>query len=412
MSKPGTKTRLAEVVQDGHLELSEATADGPRKVIGTVATANKVNRNGRYYSREVYEQAVSSLRDALPTGAFTGELDHPEGKLHGSLWNTAMVFEDLYFDNDDLRFEARLLNTDAGRNLAAMLEGKMRVGMSTRGYASTKRGKVEGKDAVIIQDDYVLVGIDAVKSPSNESGAIRLTEALEETITIPPQAGREDHIMKDVQELRAAHPDLVAEVEAAAKAETEKALNEAQEKLSKLEADLSAEAAAREASDKALAEAQTNLDTIRTAILGEEEGDKTELDESAVNVAVAAMHDTIQKLTDRLNESEAAAEAMKLNAQLREHFDAALAEHQFAAMLREEVDPAKFDSTESLDAEITRLTNVAKRVTEGTNILSAKGKGVVEQKDSQPQPKVENPYLDESMLLYVTDLVGAKESHE
>lgn len=180
--------------------------------------AGIVNRNRRFYSQTVYELAVERAQGLVESGQFLGEVDHPYG---GSLRGAAFRITKLVMDGDLMKSEAIILDTEGGRHLKALLEGGVGVAISTRGYGSAKfeMMKVGGKEmeVAVIQNDFRLEGIDAVLFPSNPAGTISRHENH--------NPDNKEHPDMTLETLRQEHPELVTQIETAAReglvAETE-----------------------------------------------------------------------------------------------------------------------------------------------------------------------------------------------
>lgn len=347
---------LAEV-NSTRLTLSEDASGAMRKLEGVVARVNVVNKNNRFYSREVFEKALAEVAPSVSEGDFTGELDHPEWSALGSLEKTAFVFDRLYLDGDLVKFEARLLETPAGTTLRGLLDGGVRVGMSTRGTATVKwerqEGDKDGPEIAFIQDDYSLYGVDAVKVPSNEAGVVRLRESIEARIH-PQQSTaikekESDVSITTLEGLRTEYPELVREAEEATR-------TAATEPLEAQVAELEGQVATFEADLTAAREAATALEAA-----------KTEADAS-----VEALTAQVAELTASLESLETEKTQLTLEGALKAAFDEVAAESEFADLLRDEIDPLSFSDVETLKSEVARVEKVAKRA---ASIATAKGKG-------------------------------------
>lgn len=159
----------------------------------TVATAGRVNRNGRLYSREVWQGAVAAAQDDLTPGRLWGLLEHPEDgwdtwdPAKGRMERICVRYESLAMDGDVVKATGVVLDTATGRDLRALVEGGIAVGISSNGTGTAKYLKakeVPGLEAhpdpeayiEIIQDDYRLLTIDVVSDPSDTSGVARQKE--------------------------------------------------------------------------------------------------------------------------------------------------------------------------------------------------------------------------------------------
>lgn len=402
MPKKATPRPLAEFAAEP-VRLTEGQGGAPR-LEGVLAKVDIVNRNKRLYSRKVFEKAINEVQEEVVNGEFTGELDHPDFSALGSLERTAFVFDRLQLEGDLVTFEARLLGTPAGNTLKALLEGGVRVGMSTRGTASIKwedpKEEGEGGEPIaIIQEDFRLYGADAVKVPSNEAGIARLRESVEARISQTTHQEREENTVTitTVEELRQEFPELVRQVEEAAAEEATEAKTTAEEKVAELEGNLNTaneSIATLTAELEEAKQAQEQLAALRTQLLGDsadEEGEEA-VGESDLAVAVAALRETVEELKGERDAARAESERLERERTLTAAFEAAVGQSAFANILRDEVDPLAFDSEESLTAEIARLEKLAKRVS-GSAGTPGKGKTAVE--ETPDEPKNDNPYVTE-----------------
>jgi hypothetical protein len=147
-------------------DVVEAAAPGKKLVMrGKFGECDKPTANGRVYGKKLMEREVARLQKPLSERRVTGALDHPaDGKL--ALSNTSHLMTKLWIDDDGIVMgEAEVLNTDAGRNLRALVEGRVAVGVSSRGNGTTTPRKDEaGKEDV--NDDYQLATYDVVADPA------------------------------------------------------------------------------------------------------------------------------------------------------------------------------------------------------------------------------------------------------
>lgn len=385
----GVRQALVDFHLDpGNIVLTESQEDGVSRVIeGVASRGNVTNLNGRYYPTPVLASACEKLQESVANGSFLGELDHPEFNARGSLERAALKFTRLWMEGDDLRYEAQVLRTEHGNKLLALLQDDVRVGMSTRGVGSVKWEKINPADdageVAVVQSDFVLYGVDAVNVPSNSAGIAKLRESLEESMGIEPE--RKELDMNDVTELRAEYPELVAQVEAAAVEPLQAQVTAFEEKVEELESQL--------------AEAQevvAKYEELRRSVLGEsveaaEEGDDTDDD---VVVAVSALQETVEALRTELKESKAEAERIaaraKLDAELADRFEEAVAGHKFEKTLRRAVaDLSKFESVEDLTAKLEDTIELAESIAGDVTEERPKGKGKVESSDPDKNVKTE-----------------------
>ena len=131
---------------------------------GIYAQADVINKNGRIYSEAVLDNAINGfINEYMNNNRGVGELNHPPRiavdpdrichrvlslEKSGKNWNGNSV----------------VLNTTCGKNVQALLEGNIRIGVSTRGFGTMEDNSAGVK---VVQDDFKIVAIDAVFHPSN-----------------------------------------------------------------------------------------------------------------------------------------------------------------------------------------------------------------------------------------------------
>ena len=148
----------------------QTTASGEKKLIarGEFGRCDVPTANGRIYPRRLIEREIGRLKENLKRRRVLGTLDHPaDGKT--SLKSVSHVITDLSVDgNGVVHGEAEVLNTPEGQILRALIEGSVEIGISSRGFGSTRpsAGKVEGDE---VQDDFVLRTYDFVADPAVRS---------------------------------------------------------------------------------------------------------------------------------------------------------------------------------------------------------------------------------------------------
>ena len=242
---------LREVTEEFRLE-ERTVGDKTHLVVkATVARAGIINRNRRFYGREVFERAVAAAQEELQNGGLVGLLNHPEWDepLKGRPEKIAVKWTALDLEGDDVKAEGLIVKTTSGREVEALADAKVKLGISTNGVGSAKfqRAKElvpdpDDPDELIqvIQDDYRFLTIDVVNDPSNIYGSLS-REQTEESMTL--------------EELKAKHPALYeqvrAEGEAAAKPDTE--LKTLEQRLVALEAENKALKAERERQERVAA---------------------------------------------------------------------------------------------------------------------------------------------------------------
>lgn len=137
---------------------------GVMRVRGEFGRADVPTANGRVYTTEVWRKEIARIKRKLAERKVVGELDHPtDGRL--SLQRTSHLITDLRLENGIVIGEAEILTrTDMGRQLAALFEHKVKVGVSSRGQGSVVP---DGNGHDVVQSDFKLVTFDFVADPAD-----------------------------------------------------------------------------------------------------------------------------------------------------------------------------------------------------------------------------------------------------
>jgi F0F1-type ATP synthase membrane subunit b/b' len=259
-AKPSKGQRLQETIEQS-LTITEAQATGPRRIKAIGITADVVNGNGRRYPRKVLAEAVARLNGHLHEsngqGNFiaTGEAEHPTDKGgRASILETVVKWQAASLDAPGrVLLEGVILPTAKGRDVQVLVENGVPIGVSMRGYGSSRTVQESGESVQEVTE-LTIRGFDLVAQPSDPNGAITEAEAdqvqgesLQETRTVNEEERKalEEANRKAQQELEEAKRAL---------ADQAKALEEAQRAQTEL-----AERKAREAVDAAIAEATKDL---------------------------------------------------------------------------------------------------------------------------------------------------------
>lgn len=144
--------------------VSEATNNGVKKyaIEGVFAQADSKNRNGRVYPKAIMESAVAKyVNEQVKTGRAVGELNHPEGPTV-NLDKVSHRITDLRMEGNNVVGKASILDTPNGQIVKGLLEGGVRLGVSTRGM-----GSLENRNGVnYVKEDFMLSTVDIVQDPS------------------------------------------------------------------------------------------------------------------------------------------------------------------------------------------------------------------------------------------------------
>jgi hypothetical protein len=152
-----------------HLEsdlncVTEANDKGGKNVFieGVFMQAEKQNRNKRIYPRNVLERACNTyIKEYVNTGRAVGELNHPDGPAI-NLDKVSHRITELRWDGDNVVGKALILDTPMGNIVKGLVEGGVKLGVSSRGM-----GSVEAREnRTYIKDDFILNTVDIVQDPS------------------------------------------------------------------------------------------------------------------------------------------------------------------------------------------------------------------------------------------------------
>jgi len=157
--------KLISEYHDSNIQvITEAKADGKKEyfIEGVFMQADKKNRNGRIYERSILEGAVNKyVEEQVKTGRAVGELNHPDGPGI-NLDKVSHRITELRFEGSDVVGRASILQTPMGKIVEGLLEGGVKLGVSSRGM-----GSLEKKNGVMqVGKDFMLATVDIVQDPS------------------------------------------------------------------------------------------------------------------------------------------------------------------------------------------------------------------------------------------------------
>jgi len=161
---------IAEYTENDIQCLVEAKEDGSKTytIEGVFAQAERKNRNGRVYPKPIMDKAVNKyVGDQVSKGRAVGELNHPEGPTV-NLDKVSHKIESLDFQGNDVVGKATILETPMGMIVKGLLDGKVQLGVSTRGMGSLQNNG----SAMVVKDDFILNAIDIVQDPSAPSAFV------------------------------------------------------------------------------------------------------------------------------------------------------------------------------------------------------------------------------------------------
>ena len=150
---------LSEHLSPTQSHLTEMrTSTGDLYLNGIMMQAELVNGNGRSYPLSEISKAVDEAAKRIAQGHFIlGELNHPD-VLSINLANVSHAITEVRMDGNNAIGKMKLLNTPSGNIAKGLIEGGIRLGVSSRGTGNVNES---GKVA-----DFAFVTVDIVSTPS------------------------------------------------------------------------------------------------------------------------------------------------------------------------------------------------------------------------------------------------------
>ena len=156
--------KLIAEYTDQDIECIVEAKDGKKTyaIEGIFASAEQKNRNGRIYPFNVMDKAITKyILEQVDKGRAVGELNHPEGPTI-NLDKVSHKIDSLKWEGNDVVGKATILATPMGKIVEGLLDGGVRVGVSTRGMGSLQRGN----GVMTVGEDFMLNAVDIVQDPS------------------------------------------------------------------------------------------------------------------------------------------------------------------------------------------------------------------------------------------------------
>jgi hypothetical protein len=138
--------------------LQEMRKGGDLYLKGIMMQAAIKNGNGRNYPLEEISKAVESAKEKIKSGHFIlGELNHPD-TLTINLANVSHCITECGMSGNNAMGKMKLLNTPSGNIAKALIDGGVKLGVSSRGTGNVNEsGNVS---------DFAFVTVDIVSQPS------------------------------------------------------------------------------------------------------------------------------------------------------------------------------------------------------------------------------------------------------
>lgn len=152
------------------------------RVVGPFFLVDGKSRNGRYYTRKLWEKAIERNSEAMANGTMLGTIGHSqklddEALLQGLASHRVAR---LWIDDDQGvgMGEILVLNTPSGRALNAYLRGGVQFPVSSRGYGGFRNEKRDGAP-IIDEASFELETFDFVRVQGVAIAIPKLVESLD-----------------------------------------------------------------------------------------------------------------------------------------------------------------------------------------------------------------------------------------
>ena len=155
--------------------LNEGTNKDTMRIRGVFGRCNEKNNNGRIYPTTVLENQLKKVQPLIQERRLCGELDHPSNDTV-KLSNASHLITKLEIKGNELIGEAEILKTPAGLTAKALIDGGVRIGISSRGMGTLSEDAQGNK---IVNEDYRLVTFDLVADPSTRGAFPSLAESTQ-----------------------------------------------------------------------------------------------------------------------------------------------------------------------------------------------------------------------------------------
>jgi hypothetical protein len=150
--------------------ITEANDKGEKNVFieGVFMQAEQENRNKRIYPKNVLAEATAKyVKEQVKSGRAVGELNHPDGPQI-NLDKVSHRITDLKWEGNDVVGKALILDTPMGKIVKGLVEGGVKLGVSSRGMGTVERRE----NKTYVKDDFILNTIDIVQDPSAPSAFV------------------------------------------------------------------------------------------------------------------------------------------------------------------------------------------------------------------------------------------------
>lgn len=199
---------ITELFENQEAQLLENASDGKDWYIeGIYAEYGIVNNNGRYYPSEILVPEVNKyVKSHVATNRAVGELNHPTHP-HVNYERASHRVTELKDTGSEIVGKSLVLNTPTGQIIKGLLEGGVKVAISSRALGTVK--KKDGK--AVVQSDYMLKAFDIVSDPGAPSAFMNgIMEGVEYKFMEDQLiAEKVDNIKKEIHVSKTINEDMI-----------------------------------------------------------------------------------------------------------------------------------------------------------------------------------------------------------
>ena len=181
------------VCQDFLTESEKAeVANGATYLTGIMQKSDQLNGNGRIYPHSVLMREMKNYEKLINERRALGELDHPDDSVV-NLKNASHMVTGVWWDGKNVMGKIKVLNTPSGNILKSLVDGGVKLGISSRGLGSVHE---DNNGNTIVEDDFQLICFDFVSEPSTPGAYMSVREGIKKDIF--SKADRINRILNDI----------------------------------------------------------------------------------------------------------------------------------------------------------------------------------------------------------------------
>lgn len=192
--------------------LTEASETGKKRftIRGPFMVAEEFNRNRRKYSKHILQrEAARYSKNYISENRGFGELDHPPTPQI-NLKNVSHHIISLVEDGNNFIGTARLVETDAGKTAAALIEAGCKLGVSSRGVGDVERCN----EGVIVKENFHLITpADLVADPSAPRAFVQSVMESADWVFLDGKGWTEQFVAQAKKTIRATPRRQIGEAE-------------------------------------------------------------------------------------------------------------------------------------------------------------------------------------------------------